>query len=96
MPTQVIVPTARFKGRDSHLPEHSSVIVVPHSDHSSFQELQEFVELVKPVSIQPIVQRRDICDLSNFNCFLSNRSPVNILIIIIIINIHTYIHTYIH
>lgn len=77
MPTQVIVPTARFKGRDSNLPEHPSVIVVPHSDHSSFQELQEFVELVKPVSIQPIVQRRDICDLSSFNCYLSNRPPIH-------------------
>jgi len=30
--------------------------VVPYSDHSSYQELCRFVELVKPRSVRPLVQ----------------------------------------
>ncbi|XP_062898347.1 5' exonuclease Apollo isoform X2 [Mobula hypostoma] len=50
-PTIAIIPTSRrikLAHRDIH--------VIPYSDHSSFQELQEFVARLKPCSIMPIVK----------------------------------------
>ncbi len=74
--TQVIVPTARFTGRECTLPKHHSVIVVPHSDHCSYDELLEFVKLVKPVSIQPIVHIKDCLNMNRFDPFLTDRPQV--------------------
>ena len=76
MPTQVIVPTGRFTGHECTLPQHPSVTVVPHSDHCSYDELLEFVKLVKPVAIQPIVHIKECLNMSRFEPFLTDRSPV--------------------
>ena len=75
-PSQIIVPTCRYIGRDFTLNKHPAVTIVYHSDHCSYNELYQFVELVKPVSIQPIVQRSDVCNVSQFAPLLSSREPV--------------------
>ncbi|XP_018521637.1 5' exonuclease Apollo isoform X1 [Lates calcarifer] len=49
-PTLAIVPTSR-----PLVSFHPSVYVVPYSDHSSYQELEDFVSALKPTSIVPIV-----------------------------------------
>ncbi|XP_038676248.1 5' exonuclease Apollo isoform X1 [Scyliorhinus canicula] len=52
-PTIAIIPTSRrikIWHRDVH--------VVPYSDHSSFQELQEFVARLKPCTIIPVVKNK--------------------------------------
>ncbi|XP_074978097.1 5' exonuclease Apollo isoform X6 [Caretta caretta] len=51
-PTIAILPTSR----PVKIP-HPSVHLVPYSDHSSFSELLEFVQWLKPCSIVPIVKR---------------------------------------
>ncbi|XP_072419459.1 5' exonuclease Apollo-like isoform X1 [Chiloscyllium punctatum] len=52
-PTIAIIPTSR-KIRVCHKDVH----VVPYSDHSSFQELQEFVARLKPCTIIPVVKTK--------------------------------------
>ncbi|XP_074833500.1 5' exonuclease Apollo isoform X2 [Carettochelys insculpta] len=54
-PTIAILPTSRPLKIT-----HPSVHLVPYSDHSSFPELLEFVQWLKPCSIIPIV-KKDIC-----------------------------------
>ncbi|XP_023964037.2 5' exonuclease Apollo isoform X2 [Chrysemys picta bellii] len=54
-PTIAILPTSR----PVKIP-HPSVHLVPYSDHSSFSELLEFVQWLKPCSIVPIV-KRNVC-----------------------------------
>ena len=49
-PTLAILPTSR-----PLVSFHPSVHVVPYSDHSSYQELKDFVSALKPNSIVPIV-----------------------------------------
>ncbi|XP_036961004.1 5' exonuclease Apollo isoform X2 [Acanthopagrus latus] len=49
-PTLAILPTSR-----PLVSFHPSVHVVPYSDHSSYQELEDFVSALKPNSIVPIV-----------------------------------------
>lgn len=49
-PTLVILPTSR-----PFISFHPNVHVVPYSDHSSYQELEDFVSALKPSSILPIV-----------------------------------------
>ncbi|KAM9344242.1 5' exonuclease Apollo isoform 2-T3 [Pholidichthys leucotaenia] len=51
-PTLAILPTSR-----PLISFHPSVHVVPYSDHSSYQELEDFVSALKPNSIVPIVGR---------------------------------------
>ncbi|XP_039605307.1 5' exonuclease Apollo isoform X2 [Polypterus senegalus] len=53
-PTVAIVPTSRPLNK-----AHSSLYVVPYSDHSSSDEIMEFVSYMKPLSIIPIVRPRD-------------------------------------
>ncbi|XP_029429530.1 5' exonuclease Apollo-like [Rhinatrema bivittatum] len=50
-PTIAVFPT----GRDVKV-WHKNAHVVPYSDHSSFQELREFVAALKPCSIVPVVK----------------------------------------
>ncbi|XP_042322124.1 5' exonuclease Apollo [Sceloporus undulatus] len=50
-PTIAILPTSRPVKID-----HPDAYVVPYSDHSSFQELLEFVAWLKPCSIIPVVK----------------------------------------
>lgn len=49
-PTLAIVPTSR-----PLVSFHPNVHVVPYSDHSSYQELEDFVSALKPASIVPII-----------------------------------------
>ncbi|XP_067913754.1 5' exonuclease Apollo isoform X2 [Heterodontus francisci] len=52
-PTIAIIPTSRRMKV-----WHRDVHVVPYSDHSSFQELQEFVARLKPCAIIPVVKSK--------------------------------------
>lgn len=47
--------------------------VVPYSDHSSFPELLEFVRLVRPRSVRPIVRslRGDKNSITSLRCDMS-------------------------
>ncbi|KAM7169427.1 5' exonuclease Apollo isoform 1-T1 [Macrochelys suwanniensis] len=54
-PTIAILPTSRPVKIS-----HPSVHLVPYSDHSSFPELLEFVQWLKPCSIVPIV-KKNVC-----------------------------------
>ncbi|XP_051281639.1 5' exonuclease Apollo [Dicentrarchus labrax] len=49
-PTLAILPTSR-----PLVSFHPNVHVVPYSDHSSYQELEDFVSALKPTSLVPIV-----------------------------------------
>ncbi|XP_029011581.1 5' exonuclease Apollo isoform X2 [Betta splendens] len=49
-PTLAIVPTSR-----PLVSSHPNVHVVPYSDHSSYQELEDFVSALKPCSLVPII-----------------------------------------
>lgn len=49
-PTLAILPTSR-----PLVSFHPNVHVVPYSDHSSYQELEDFVSALKPTSVLPIV-----------------------------------------
>ncbi|KAM6456831.1 5' exonuclease Apollo isoform 1-T1 [Liasis olivaceus] len=51
-PTIAILPTSRPVKI-----KHPNIYVVPYSDHSSFQELLEFVAWLKPCSIIPVVKK---------------------------------------
>ncbi|XP_078806823.1 5' exonuclease Apollo isoform X2 [Oryzias latipes] len=50
-PTLAILPTSR-----PLISYHPSVHVVPYSDHSSYQEVVDFVSTLKPMSLIPIVR----------------------------------------
>lgn len=63
-PTIAILPTSR-----PVVSCHPNVHVVPYSDHSSYQELEDFVSALRPVSLVPIVGS---C-MPNFSSFLSHR-----------------------
>lgn len=63
-PTIAILPTSR-----PVVSYHPNVHVVPYSDHSSYQELEDFVSALRPVSLVPIVGS---C-MPNFSSFLSHR-----------------------
>nr|XP_033773790.1 5' exonuclease Apollo isoform X2 [Geotrypetes seraphini] len=64
-PTIAIFPTSR----DVKL-WHKDAHVVPYSDHSSFQELCDFVAALKPRSIIPVV-KNDVCE-AHFKMYLSS------------------------
>lgn len=49
-PTLAILPTSR-----PLVSYHPNVHIVPYSDHSSYQELEDFVSAIKPTSIVPIL-----------------------------------------
>uniref|UniRef100_A0A673CSR0 5' exonuclease Apollo n=1 Tax=Sphaeramia orbicularis TaxID=375764 RepID=A0A673CSR0_9TELE len=49
-PTLAILPTSR-----PLVSFHPNVHVVPYSDHSSYQELEDFISALKPASVEPIV-----------------------------------------
>lgn len=64
-PTIAILPTSRTVKRN-----HPNVYLVPYSDHSSFQELVEFVAWLKPCSIIPVVKNA-VCQ-SYFQQYLTS------------------------
>ncbi len=49
-PTLAILPTSR-----PLVSLHPNIHVVPYSDHSSYQELEDFISALKPTSLVPIV-----------------------------------------
>ncbi|KAF7695340.1 5' exonuclease Apollo [Silurus meridionalis] len=63
-PTIAILPTSR-----PVVSCHPNVHVVPYSDHSSYQELEDFVSALRPVSLVPIVGS---C-MPNFSSLLCRR-----------------------
>lgn len=63
-PTIAILPTSR-----PVVSCHPNLHVVPYSDHSSYQELEDFVSALHPVSLVPIVGS---C-MPNFSSLLSQR-----------------------
>uniref|UniRef100_A0A8D0L8G4 5' exonuclease Apollo n=1 Tax=Sphenodon punctatus TaxID=8508 RepID=A0A8D0L8G4_SPHPU len=64
-PTIAILPTSRPVKVN-----HPNAYVVPYSDHSSFSELQEFVEWLRPCSVIPVVKSQ-ICQ-TYFQQYLSS------------------------
>nr|XP_014347694.1 PREDICTED: 5' exonuclease Apollo isoform X2 [Latimeria chalumnae] len=68
-PTIAIIPT----GREVKV-LHEKIYVVPYSDHSSFQELTEFVAGLKPCSIIPVVKNH-ACE-AYFRRYLSSKEIV--------------------
>ncbi|XP_061487946.1 5' exonuclease Apollo isoform X2 [Rhineura floridana] len=66
-PTIAILPTSRPVKIN-----HPDVHVVPYSDHSSFQELLEFVAWIKPCSIIPVV-KQEVCQIY-FQQYLRSKS----------------------
>ena len=77
MLTQVVVPTSRFCGRDYPLAHNPAVHLVEYSDHSMYEELVEFVTLVRPCSLYPIVAGEDeLANVSSFKTYCSPKKPV--------------------
>lgn len=68
-PTIAIIPT----GRPVKV-THPKIHLIPYSDHSSFEELREFVKWLKPCSIIPIV-KDDMCQVY-FQEYLSSAPQV--------------------
>ncbi|XP_053819832.1 5' exonuclease Apollo [Vidua chalybeata] len=68
-PTIAIIPT----GRPVKV-THPNIHLIPYSDHSSFEELREFVKWLKPCSIIPIV-KGDVCQ-DYFQEYLSSAPQV--------------------
>ncbi|XP_060589613.1 uncharacterized protein LOC132744840 isoform X1 [Ruditapes philippinarum] len=75
--TIVILPTALYRGIEATPYENNDkVFVVPYSDHSSYTELNEFVSLIKPKKIIPIVKSNSrgpfgisVADRADMACF---------------------------
>ncbi|NXR93199.1 DCR1B exonuclease, partial [Hypocryptadius cinnamomeus] len=68
-PTIAIIPT----GRPVKV-THPNIHLIPYSDHSSFEELREFVKWLRPCSIIPIV-KDDMCQVY-FQEYLSSAPQV--------------------
>lgn len=56
-PTIAILPTSLFEGTENPYRRIEGIFVVPYSDHSSYTELIEFVGLVQPKKVVPIVHQ---------------------------------------
>lgn len=87
-PTIALLPTSLYTGLEmSPFCNQENVYIVPYSDHSSFDELVEFVKLIKPGCIYPIVcgetrgpfgsNLSDRVDLSVFKPYLCNKQGKN-------------------
>lgn len=87
-PTIALLPTSLYTGLEmSPFCNQENVYIVPYSDHSSFDELIEFVKLIKPGCIYPIVcgetrgpfgsSISDRADISVFEPYLCNKQGRN-------------------
>ena len=56
-PTIAILPTCLYMGKHNPFRNIKEIFVVPYSDHSSFTELKEFVEVIRPKKVVPIVRK---------------------------------------
>lgn len=66
-PTIAILPTCLFVGGNNPYGNVPNIFVVPYSDHSSFTELQKFVEVVRPRKLIPIVHKHRVSPDEPFN-----------------------------
>ncbi|KAM7412022.1 hypothetical protein PAMA_021813 [Pampus argenteus] len=71
-PTLAILPTSR-----PLVSVHPNIHVVPYSDHSSYQELEDFVSAIKPTSLVPIV---GTCIPGSLSALLPNKKHHEILV----------------
>ncbi|XP_061186335.1 5' exonuclease Apollo-like [Saccostrea echinata] len=82
-PTIAILPTSLYTGLEmSPFCNQDNVFIVPYSDHSSFDELTDFIKIIKPRCVYPIVNDMtrgpfgisvsDRADVSVFKPFLSS------------------------
>lgn len=87
-PTIALLPTSLYTGLEmSPFCNQENVYIVPYSDHSSFDELIEFVKLIKPDCIYPIVcgetrgpfgsSISDRANISVFEPYLCNKQGRN-------------------
>ncbi|XP_062593532.1 5' exonuclease Apollo-like [Saccostrea cucullata] len=75
-PTIAILPTSLYTGLEmSPFCNQDNVFIVPYSDHSSFDELTDFIKLVKPRSVYPIIN-----DMTRgpFGISISDRADVSV------------------
>uniref|UniRef100_A0A4W5QXC8 5' exonuclease Apollo n=1 Tax=Hucho hucho TaxID=62062 RepID=A0A4W5QXC8_9TELE len=73
-PTLAILPTSR-----PLVSFHPNVHVVPYSDHSSYQELEDFVSALQPTSLVPIVGRLT-SGIPSFSALLPRRKHHEVLV----------------
>ncbi|XP_031650610.1 5' exonuclease Apollo [Oncorhynchus kisutch] len=73
-PTLAILPTSR-----PLVSFHPNVHVVPYSDHSSYQELEDFVSALQPTSLVPIVGRLT-SGIPSFSALLPRRKHHKVLV----------------
>ncbi|KAJ1138745.1 hypothetical protein NDU88_005126 [Pleurodeles waltl] len=57
-PTIAVLPTSR---PEMKWHKENNVYVIPYSDHSSYQELSEFVDILRPFSIEYLV-KNELCE----------------------------------
>ncbi|CAL8277451.1 unnamed protein product [Boreogadus saida] len=71
-PTLAILPTS-----SPAVPYHPNVHVVPYSDHSSYQELEDFISALKPAAMVPIV---GTCLPGSFTALLPRKKRCDFLV----------------
>lgn len=76
----VILPTAlNWGSKAKDYERRGNLYIVPYSDHSTFDELQQFVAKIRPRRVVPIVGASENCvDMSVFDSLLT-RSPAPML-----------------
>ncbi|XP_059150068.1 5' exonuclease Apollo-like [Physella acuta] len=74
-PTIAIIPTAIFTGVKVPFVNKGKIFIVPYSDHSCYTELHEFVAIMRPSKVVPIVtstrgpRGHDLNERVDMSCF---------------------------